>query len=96
VSTTSEATGSVEPATGEARETHMSPQLPVAGEEIHLPGPSLIPFVTAVGITMIVVGTTIDWLWSILGLVVLVPALIKWVLDTRRDIAELPEEHGEH
>ncbi len=31
-----------------------------AGEEIHLPGPTLIPFVSAIGITLIVVGTTIN------------------------------------
>ena len=34
-------------------------RLPPAGEEIHLPGPTLIPLVSAVGITLIVIGTTI-------------------------------------
>ena len=35
---------------------------PPAGEEIHLPGPSLIPILSAAGITLAVIGTTIRWI----------------------------------
>jgi hypothetical protein len=66
---------------------------PPAGEEIHLPGPTILPFACAVGITLIVIGTTIDWLFSALGAVIFIVVVVKWVADTRRDIAELPEEH---
>jgi hypothetical protein len=66
---------------------------PPAGEEIHLPGPSLLPFVCAIAITLIVVGTTLGWIFSIVGLVILVVAVIKWIGETRRDINALPEEH---
>lgn len=66
---------------------------PPAGEEIHIPGPTILPFACAVGITLIVIGTTIDWLFSALGAVIFVVVVVKWVADTRRDIAELPEEH---
>ncbi|HEX4282996.1 MAG TPA: hypothetical protein VHZ27_19655 [Solirubrobacteraceae bacterium] len=68
-------------------------QAPPAGEPIHLPGPSIKPFVTAIAITLVVIGTTIDILISIVGLVVLVVVVLLWIGDTRRDIAELPEEH---
>lgn len=67
---------------------------PPAGEEIHLPGPSLLPFACAIAITLIVVGTTINLIFSAIGLVALVIIVIRWVGDTRRDIGELPEEHG--
>jgi Flp pilus assembly protein TadB len=67
---------------------------PPAGEEIHLPGPSLLPFACAIAITLIVIGTTINLLISAFGLVAFVIIVIRWVADTRRDIAELPEEHG--
>ena len=67
---------------------------PPAGEELHLPGPSLLPLLTAVAITLIVVGTTISLILSIVGLVFLVIFVWRWVGDTRRDIDELPEEHG--
>jgi Flp pilus assembly protein TadB len=71
---------------------HPSPA-PPAGEEIHLPGPSLLPFACAVALTMIVIGTTINLLISAVGLIAFVIIVIRWVADTRRDVAELPEEH---
>ncbi len=37
---------------------------PPVGEEVHLPGPSILPFVTAIGITLMVIGTTINWIFS--------------------------------
>jgi Flp pilus assembly protein TadB len=66
---------------------------PPVGEEIHVPGPSLIPILSAVGITLIVIGTTINWLFSIIGAVIFVLTTIRWIRDTRRDVAALPEEH---
>lgn len=68
-------------------------QAPPPGEPIHLPGPSVKPFVTAIAITLVVIGTTINILISIVGLIVLVVVVLLWIGDTRRDIAELPEEH---
>jgi len=66
---------------------------PPAGEEIHLPGPSLLPFACAIAITLMVIGTTINLILSAIGLVAFVIIVIRWVADTRRDVAELPEEH---
>jgi hypothetical protein len=68
-------------------------QAPPAGEEIHLPGPSLIPFMSAIGITLIVIGTTITPILSIIGGVIFVWTTIRWIRDTRRDVSELPEDH---
>lgn len=69
-------------------------QAPPAGEQLHLPGPSIKPFLTAIAITLVVIGTTINILLSIVGLIALVIIVALWIGDTRRDIAELPEEHG--
>lgn len=66
---------------------------PPAGEEIHIPGPTILPFVCAIGITLTVIGTTINWLFSALGLVIVVVVVVRWVRDTRRDVEALPEEH---
>ncbi len=66
---------------------------PPPGEELHLPGPSLLPFLCAIAITLIVVGTTLSLVISVVGLVALVIIVIRWVADTRRDVAELPESH---
>jgi hypothetical protein len=69
-------------------------EAPPAGEEIHLPGPTLIPIATAAAITLIVVGTTITWSLSIIGGILLLICIVRWIGDTRRDVAALPEEHG--
>ena len=66
---------------------------PPVGEEIHIPGPSLLPFISAAAVTGIVVGTTIWWVWSALGGLVLIICVYRWVTDTNRDISSLPEEH---
>jgi Flp pilus assembly protein TadB len=66
---------------------------PPAGEELHLPGPSVLPFAAAIAITLVVIGTTINLIISIVGLIALVYIIVRWVRDTRRDVAELPEEH---
>jgi hypothetical protein len=68
-------------------------QTPPAGEEIHLPGPTLIPLSTAIGITLIVIGTTLSLVVSVVGLIILLVTTVIWIRDTRRDIDELPEEH---
>ncbi|HWF56273.1 MAG TPA: hypothetical protein VG223_16660 [Solirubrobacteraceae bacterium] len=76
--------------------SEVDPQTPPVGEEIHLPGPTLIPIMTAVGITCIVIGTTINWLISILGVIIFVITAGIWIRDVRHDIDELPEEHAHH
>ena len=68
-------------------------RIPPVGEEIHLPGPTLLPFISAIAITLIVIGTTLGIIFSILGLIILVVCIVRWVGDTRRDISDLPEDH---
>jgi hypothetical protein len=69
-------------------------EAPPVGEEVHLPGPSLIPFVCAIGITLVVIGTTLGTWLTILGVVIFLYTAIRWIRDTRRDIEELPESHA--
>ena len=71
---------------------------PPVGEEIHMPGPSVLPIITAGAITLIVVGTTVHLIfpgliWSLVGLVVLIICVYLWISSTVRDVASLPEEH---
>jgi uncharacterized membrane protein len=53
----------------------------------------MIPVLTAVAITLIVIGTTITWLLSIVGAILLIVCIVRWIGDTRRDVAALPDEH---
>jgi Flp pilus assembly protein TadB len=69
---------------------------PPVGEEIHLPGPTILPLLSAVSITMIVIGTTINLIISAVGLILFIVTTTIWIRDTRRDIDELPEDHQGH
>ena len=71
---------------------HSTPA-PPAGEEIHLPGPSILPLICAIAITLMVIGTTLGWYLSAIGFVIFVPTVVRWVRDTRRDVEALPEHH---
>lgn len=68
-------------------------RLPAPSERIHLPGPSFLPVVTAVGITFALVGVVISWIVFAIGALVTVVAILRWVASTRSDISELPLEH---
>jgi len=69
-------------------------EAPPAGEEIHLPGPTLLPLLSAISITMIVVGTTVTFFLTAAGLILFLVTTVIWIKDTRRDVEALPEEHS--
>jgi len=71
----------------------LEPEVPPAGEEIHVPGPSILPFLLAIGLTLALVGVTISLILTAIGLAIAIPVLIRWVRSTRAEIAELPNEH---
>lgn len=73
----------------------LEPDAPPIGEDIHLPGPSILPVLTAVGITLTLVGFTTFWWFIPIGGVLLVSCLVRWVKDTRREIDELPLDSAE-
>jgi hypothetical protein len=70
--------------------------VPPAGEEIHLPGGSVLPLTVAIGITLTVIGTTIWWVWSLLGFIIFAVSTLLWVRDTRHEVDSLPEDHHHH
>jgi hypothetical protein len=71
----------------------VDPEVPPPGEEIHLPGNTFLPLFLTIGITMLLVGLTTTLFLVIVGGIIVLWVLIKWTLDTRRDIEELPLEH---
>jgi hypothetical protein len=82
--------------TVDTTQTTATAAAPPAGEEIHLPGGSILPLTTAIGITLLVIGTTIWWVWSGLGFTIAVVSIGLWIRDVRRDFDELPEDHHHH
>jgi hypothetical protein len=73
--------------------TPLEPELPPAGEEIHLPGPSIQPVLLAFGITLGIVGITTFFVLVVAGVLISLGTIAVWIRDTRREIDELPLEH---
>jgi hypothetical protein len=69
------------------------PETPAAGESIHLPGPSFLPVTTAFGIALAVCGIVLALPLVVIGLVIAVVSIWRWVGETRTEIGELPLEH---
>lgn len=67
--------------------------VPPRGEEIHLPDPSYLPVIVAAGTTLLLVGVVINLVLAGLGLLITIVAIVRWVRQTREEIAELPLEH---
>jgi hypothetical protein len=68
-------------------------EVPPAGEEIHLPGPSLHPILLAVGITFALIGVTLSIVLVVVGLIIALSTTIAWIRGARREFEELPLEH---
>ena len=47
----------------------------------------------ALGTTIVLVGVVLSWWLFGLGLVITLIAVVRWVRETREEIAELPLEH---
>jgi hypothetical protein len=68
----------------------LEPDVPPSGEEIHLPGPSILPVLTAFGVTLVLVGITTFIELTIVGALVTLYAVGRWIRETRAEIDELP------
>ena len=79
-----------------AEPLQQSNQVPAAGEAIHLPGPSYLPAIVALGVTIAVVGVVLNWFVFGAGVAITLISVGRWIGDTRRDIADLPLEHRSH
>jgi hypothetical protein len=71
----------------------LEPDVPPTGEEVHLPGPTILPLLTAAGITIAVIGVTINLILVIGGAILTIVCVARWIMDTRREIDELPLDH---
>jgi hypothetical protein len=66
---------------------------PPAGEEIHLPGPSLQPLLLTIGVTAALIGVTTALFLVIAGGILTLGTLFVWIRDARREFEHLPAEH---
>ena len=75
--------------------TPLEPDTPPAGEDIHLPGPSILPVLTAVGITLALIGLTTFWELSVIGGLLTIVCVVRWIKDTRHEVDQLPLDADE-
>ncbi len=76
-----------------AHEVERDGGVPPPGEAIHLPDPSYVPVIVAAGTTIAVVGVVLNWLIFGIGLAIAIVASVRWIGQTRAEMAELPLEH---
>jgi hypothetical protein len=69
---------------------------PPAGEEIHMPAPSILPLINAAGLALAIVSLTLTWYLVAAGLIIFGWSTIVWIGKVRREIADLPLDHSHH
>jgi hypothetical protein len=69
---------------------------PPAGEEIHMPAPSILPLINAAALALTIVSITLNHVITVVAGIVFLITTIIWIRDTRRDIADLPLDHSSH
>ena len=67
--------------------------LPPPSEEVHLPEPSYLPVLVALGLTIALLGVLFHWSLVVLGALLFLVATVRWIRQTREEMAELPLEH---
>jgi hypothetical protein len=67
---------------------------PPAGEQIHLPNPSILPLLNAIGVSIAIIGIPISLVLVIPGAVLFVVTAAVWIRDARREMDELPLDHS--
>jgi hypothetical protein len=70
--------------------------VPPAGEEIHMPAPSILPLINAAALALAIVSITLSWYIVVFAAIIFLWTTIRWIADVRRDIAELPLDHSHH
>jgi hypothetical protein len=68
-------------------------EIPPTGEELHVPKPSLLPPLAAVGLTLALIGVTLGIVFTIIGLLIAIPVIVLWIRSAREELAELPPGH---
>jgi hypothetical protein len=67
---------------------------PPVGERIHMPEPSILPLFNAASLALAIVSLTLSWYLVAFGGVLFLGTTIRWIMDVRRDINDLPLDHG--
>lgn len=79
-----------------AEELQHDPTLAPASEAIHMPDPSYLPVVLALGIAIALIGILTGIAVVVIGLIIVVVVLVRWIRSARDEMNDLPLEHSSH
>jgi hypothetical protein len=71
-------------------------EAPPVGELIHLPNPSLLPLLNAIGLALAIIGIPISLILVIPGFVLFAVTAAIWIRSARHEMDELPLDHAGH
>jgi hypothetical protein len=61
-------------------------------EQIHLPGNTLLPMFTAIGLTIALLGLILSWPFIAAGAAIALLAVWRWIEKAREEYEALPRE----
>jgi hypothetical protein len=67
--------------------------LPPPTEEIHLPDPSYLPALVALGLMLAIVGVVLSIVLVVIGGLIFLVSLARWIRQTREEMSQLPLGH---
>jgi hypothetical protein len=79
-----------------AHEVEHDPTVPPPTEVIHLPEPSYLPFVLALGIMITLVGILTGIVVVAIGAIISLTVIVRWIRTARSEMGDLPLEHSAH
>jgi hypothetical protein len=79
-----------------AHEVEHDPTVPPPAEAIHMPEPSYLPFVLALGLTITLVGILTGIVVVLIGAIISLTTIVRWIRRARSEMAELPLDHSAH
>jgi hypothetical protein len=65
---------------------------PKPAELIYLPSPSWLPAFTALGLALLAIGVFAGLFYSVVGAVLTLASVVRWLRADRDDIARMPRE----
>lgn len=74
-------------------EIEHDPGVPQPTEAIHMPEPSYLPVALALGITIALLGILGGLPMLVIGLVITIAVLVRWIRSARDEMSSLPLEH---
>ena len=68
-------------------------EAPPVGETIHMPAPSLLPILNAVGLAIAIISIPLSRIGVVVGLILFLATAAVWARAARREFDELPMDH---